>query len=419
MNIAIPRGTKDILPDEIHRWQALEEIFRNCCRSYGFEEIRTPVFEHTELFQRGVGDTTDIVQKEMYTFEIAGRSLTLKPEGTSPVARAYIENKLYALPKPAKYFYIIPCFRYEKMQKGRQRQFHQFGIETFGTDNMLADAEVIAVAVDYLSKIGLKDVSLRINSIGCPTCRAAYKEKLQHYLRPFLGDLCATCNDRFHRNPMRILDCKEEGCRRIAADAPRMADDLCETCRDAFWELQSNLDALRIEYLVDRDIVRGLDYYTKTAFEIVSDHLGAQSAVCGGGRYDHLIEEIGGPATPGVGFGMGVERLLLVQDALGIGQEKPSLCDVFIAAHGKKAQKQALALAASLRAEYWDVVVDVAGRSLKAQLKYADRSGAAQAILLGEDEMERGVVTLRDMVHSTQDEVPIGELNDTLERRKG
>ena len=364
MIINIPKGTKDILPKEVHKWQYLENAFARCCASYGYLEIRTPIFEHTELFRRGVGDTTDIVQKEMYTFEIAGRSLTLRPEGTSPVARSYIENKLYTDSLPAKMFYAIPCFRYEKMQKGRQRQFHQFGVEIFGTENMLADAEVIALAMDFLQSLGIDQLSLRINSIGCPACRETYKIALQDYVRPKFDELCDTCKDRFDRNPMRMLDCKSPACQSITALAPRMNDYLCKECSDAFADLQENLNAMDICYSIDTSIVRGLDYYTKTAFEIVSDHIGAQSAVCGGGRYDHLIEEIGGPNTPGVGFGMGIERLLLVLEALDIEPPNKKQCDVFIATHGKAATLRAQSIEQSLRRSGFLVLTDVMDRSL-------------------------------------------------------
>jgi len=410
MVISIPKGTKDILPSEVYRWHWVEKSFRDCCARYGFSEIRTPLFEHTELFKRGVGDTTDIVQKEMYTFELAGRSLTLKPEGTSPVVRAYIENKLYAEPMPAKYYYNIPCFRYEKMQKGRQRQFHQFGIEIFGTENMMADAEVIALAMDYLSGLGIDDLSLRINSIGCPACRTEYKKVLQEYLAPKLDILCDTCKDRFDRNPMRILDCKSPVCKEATQDAPRMIEYLCAECKEAFEDLRDNLTALSIPYTIDTDIVRGLDYYTKTAFEIVSDKIGAQSTVCGGGRYDHLIEEIGGPSTPGVGFGLGIERLLLVLDAAGIRIPKPEPCDVFIAVLGKEPKAQAMQIAQSLRSAGCKVLTDVMGRTLKAQLKYADRAEASYTVIIGEDELQKGVVSLRNMKESTQKEIKIDEI---------
>lgn len=410
MIISIPKGTKDILPKDSYRWQWLEDAFRHCCAKYGFIEIRTPIFEHTELFKRGVGDTTDIVQKEMYTFELAGRSLTLKPEGTSPVARSFIENKLYADQLPAKYYYVTPCFRYEKMQKGRQRQFHQFGIEIFGTDNMLADTEVIALAMDFLSSLGIDDLKLHINSIGCTSCRTAYKEILQDYLRPSYEGLCDTCKDRFDRNPMRILDCKSPSCQKIYQDAPRMIDYICKGCRQAFDQLQINLSALDVAFEVDANIVRGLDYYTKTAFEIVSDKIGAQATVCGGGRYDHLIEEIGGPQTPGVGFGLGMERLLLVLEAAGIEIPEPEKCNVFIATLGDAAAKEALRIAKDLRQHDVKVVTDVMQRNIKGQMKYADRLNADYTIVIGDDELEKGVVTLRDMRRSEQKEISISNI---------
>lgn len=412
--INIPKGTKDILPSESYKWQFVENKFRETCSKYGFKEIRTPMFEHTELFQRGIGDTTDVVQKEMYTFEIAERSLTLKPEGTAGVGRAFIENKLYADTLPAKYYYITPCFRYEKMQKGRQREFHQFGIETFGSSSMLADAETIAIAMDFLSSLGIDDLELRINSIGCPECRSAYRKALQDFLRPHLDDLCETCKGRFDRNPMRILDCKSPECNKIAEGAPKMLDFLCEDCKKAFEELKTYLSAFGIKYIVDPDIVRGLDYYTKTAFEIKSDKLGAQSTVCGGGRYDNLIEELGGPATCGVGFGLGIERLLLVIEAAGIEIPKEESADVFIACLGVRAKAEGLGIATSLRQKGIKTCVDVMDRGLKAQLKYADRLGAKYSIVIGDEELDKGVVTLRDMINSSQKEVKLKDLDKEI-----
>jgi len=415
MIINIPKGTKDILPKDIYKWQYLESMFRSSCEKYGFTEIRTPMFEHTELFKRGIGDTTDVVQKEMYTFEIAERSLTLKPEGTSPVVRSYIENKLYVEQSPAKFYYITPCFRYEKMQKGRQREFHQFGIEIFGASSMLADAEVIALAMDFFTSLGIKNLKLHINSIGCPSCRAQYRKALQDFLRPNLDKLCDTCKDRFDKNPMRILDCKSPECQKYVVGAPKMLDYLCDDCKAAFSDLKANLDALGIAYEVDPGIVRGLDYYTKTAFEIISEDLGAQSTVCGGGRYDNLIEEVGGPATPGVGFGLGIERLLLILEANGIEITQPKTCDVFIASIGDKAKAEGLKIGKELRAAGKKVLCDVCERGLKAQFKYADRLNADYTIVIGDDEIEKGVVSLRDMKNSTQEEVEIGKI---LERIK-
>ena len=416
MIINIPKGTKDILPSESYKWQWLEKRIRDTAAQYGFKEIRTPMFEHTELFARGIGDTTDVVQKEMYTFEIAERSLTLKPEGTAGVVRSYIENKMYADPQPGKYYYIIPCFRYEKMQKGRQRQFHQFGIEIFGTENMMADAEVIELAWNFLTGLGITGLKLHINSIGCPKCRGEYRKALQNFLRPHYDELSETSKGRFEKNPMRILDSKDPDDKKFSEGAPRMIDYLCDECRNAFEDLKTDLDALGIPYEVDPNIVRGLDYYTKTAFEFISDDLGAQSTVCGGGRYDHLVEEVGGPYTPGVGFGMGLERLLLILEAKGIEIPKPSDCDVFIATLGDRARLEGLKLADSLRAKGSRVLTDVMGRGLKAQLKYADRSGAGYTVVIGDDELDKGVVTLRDMINSTQKEIRIDEIDEEIHR---
>ncbi|MBR5640989.1 MAG: histidine--tRNA ligase [Firmicutes bacterium] len=416
MMINIPKGTKDILPSESYKWQWLEERIRKTAANYGFKEIRTPMFEHTELFARGIGDTTDVVQKEMYTFEIAERSLTLKPEGTAGVVRSYIENKMYADPQPGKYYYIIPCFRYEKMQKGRQRQFHQFGIEIFGTENMMADAEVIALAWDFLTGLGITDLKLHINSIGCPECRGEYRKALQDFLRPHYDELSETSKDRFEKNPMRILDSKDPDDKKFSEGAPHMIDFLCDECKDAFADLQKDLDALGIPYEVDPNIVRGLDYYTKTAFEFISEDLGAQSTVCGGGRYDHLVEEIGGPYTPGIGFGMGLERLLLILEAKGIEIPKPAGADVFIATLGERAKFEGLKLAKDLRSKGFSVLTDVMGRGLKAQLKYADRSDARFTVVIGDDELDKGVVTLRDMINSTQKEIGIDSIVEEINR---
>ena len=416
MNISIPKGTKDITPKDVYKWQYLEAAFRDTCSRYGYGEFRTPVFEHTELFKRGIGDTTDVVQKEMYTFEIAERSLTLKPEGTSPIVRSFIENKLYADTLPAKYYYITPCYRYEKMQKGRQREFHQFGIEVFGSNSMLADAEVINLAMDFFTGLGINNLKLHINSIGCPKCRAEYRKALQDFLRPNIDKFCSDCRERFEKNPMRILDCKVPEDKAMVEGAPVMLDYLCDDCRNAFTELQDNLKALGLEYEVDPGIVRGLDYYTKTAFEIVSSDLGAQSTVCGGGRYDNLIEEVGGPATPGVGFGLGIERLLLVLEANGIEIKQPELCDVFIASIGDEAKFEGLKIAKDLRSRGYKVMNDVSERGLKAQFKYADRLNADYTIVIGSDEIQKGVVSLRDMKNSTQEEVAIKDLAERLKK---
>ena len=414
--ISIPKGTKDILPKDVYKWQNVEELFRKTAEKYGFTEIRTPIIEHTELFARGIGDTTDVVQKEMYTFEIAGRSLTLKPEGTAGVGRSFIENKLYAEGLPAKFYYITPCYRYEKMQKGRQREFHQFGIEVFGSDKMSADAEVILLAYDFLTACGIDDVKLHINSIGCPKCRGEYRKALQDFLRPNYDLLCDTCKSRFERNPMRILDCKSPECKKLTVGAPKMLDYLCEDCRNAFEEVKKLLDIYGVPYEVDPGIVRGLDYYTKTAFEFVSEKLGSQSTVCGGGRYDHLIEELGGPATCGVGFGLGIERLLLIREASGIEEKQPSSCDVLVAGLGDAAKEYAMKLTKQMRASGIRVIIDVMERGLKAQFKYADRIGAKYVVVIGDDELAKGVFTLRDMANSAQCEVPKEELIETIQK---
>lgn len=398
-----PKGTKDILPSQVYKWQFVENAFREVCERYVLKEIRTPVFEHTELFSRGVGDTTDIVEKQMYTFEDYGkRSITLKPEGTSPVVRAFVEHKLYADVQPSKYYYIIPCFRYEKPQSGRLREFHQFGLEVFGTDNMMADAEVIGFASDFLSSLGIKDLELRINSIGCPSCRETYRNALKEFLKDKYDGLCETCKGRYERNPMRILDCKSSSCQELVEGAPFMLDYLCEECQEAFDDLKTNLDAMGIAYVVDPGIVRGLDYYTKTAFEFVSNKIGAQGTVCGGGRYDHLIEQIGGPPIPGVGFGLGVERLLLVMEASGIVIPEPENVDLFIAVMGAKGKAYGLKLMRKLRHNGCKAEMDIMGRNIKGQLKYADRLKTAYTIIIGDNELEENKVTLKNMKTSEQ-----------------
>ena len=418
MLTSAPKGTKDILPDQIYKWHYVEDHFRNICKTYGFKEIRTPMFEHTELFQRGVGDTTDIVQKEMYTFEDhAGRSITLKPEGTASVVRSFVEHKTYADVQPTKDFYIIPCFRYEKPQSGRLREFHQVGLEVFGTPDMLADCDVISIAHDFLDEMGVKDVELRINSVGCPKCRAAYRKALQDFLRPHYDELCDTCKDRFDRNPMRILDCKSPEDQKLVADAPLMIDYLCEDCRKAFEEVKAGLSAMNIDYVVDPKIVRGLDYYTKTAFEFVSNKIGAQGTVCGGGRYDNLVEEIGGPETPGVGFGLGIERLLLLMEANGVEIPEPAPLDVFVAVMGDEAKLKGQGILHELHLTGISAQMDILSRNLKGQFKYAARLGARYTVVIGDDEIERGVVQLKDMDAHEQAEVSIDTIVDELKKK--
>lgn len=410
-----PKGTKDMMPDQAYKWHYIEKAFTEICRKYGFDEIRTPVFEHTELFQRGVGDTTDIVQKEMYTFQDYGkRSITLKPEGTSPVVRAYTEHKLYAGVQPTKLYYNIPCFRYEKPQSGRLREFHQFGVETFGTADMMADAEIISLAYDFLQEMGITDIELRINSVGCPHCRKKHREALREFLKPKYDQLCDTCKDRFDRNPMRIIDCKSPVCHELVQVAPMMIDYMCDDCADAFEQLKSNLDAMGIEYTVDPGIVRGLDYYTKTAFEFVTTKIGAQGTVCGGGRYDHLVEEIGGPATPGVGFGLGKERLLLTMEACGVEIPEPAGADVFIAVMGDEAKAAGLKLMRELRQNGLAVQMDIMGRNIKNQFKYANRIHASKTVVIGQDELENDSFTIKNMETSEQVTVPMGSLAEEL-----
>ena len=377
MAIKAPKGTKDTMPRDSYKVQYIEKEFSELCRLYGFGEVRTPMFESTELFNRGVGETTDIVQKEMYTFEDLGhRSITLKPEGTSPAVRAFIESHDYAEMQPTKYYYDSPCFRYERPQAGRLREFHQFGVENFGTPDMMADAEVIALASDFIKKIGIEDVELRINSVGCRECRPVYRKALQDYLRPYYEDLSDISKDRFEANPMRIIDSKDITDQRIAKDAPYMLDYLCDDCKAAFEALKTNLDAMGISYVVDPRIVRGLDYYTKTAFEFVTTKIGAQGTVCGGGRYDHLVEEIGGPSIPGVGFGLGKERLLILMEQNDIIVDDPNVPDISVSFIGDKARLYALDLVHKLRACGVSAIIDTLNRNLKGQMKYANKLNA-------------------------------------------
>lgn len=417
MAIIAPKGTKDTLPSQVYKWQYVERKFSEICDKYGFKEIRTPDFEHTELFKRGVGDTTDIVQKEMYTFEdYAGRSITLKPEGTSPVTRAFIEHKQYAEVQPTKYYYITPCFRYEKPQSGRLRAFHQFGIEVFGTPSMLADAECICLGYDFLHAMGLTDIKLKINSVGCPKCRQKHREALKKFLEPVYDKLCNTCKDRYERNPMRILDCKSEICQELVKDAPNMIDYLCDDCKDAFEDIKSNLDAMGIEYIVDPRIVRGLDYYTKTAFEFIMDSNGTQGTVCGGGRYDHLVEEIGGPPIPGVGFGLGIERLLMLMEERGVEIPQPEPIKAFIAVMGENAKKFGIKLLRDLRNQGIKAEMDTLERNVKGQFKYADRLGAKYTVVIGDNELEEGSVSIKEMATSQQREVKLENLLEELSK---
>ena len=411
-----PKGTKDILPEQIGKWNYVENIFREKCKRFGFREIRTPLFEHTELFSRGVGDTTDIVQKEMYTFKDYGeRSITLKPEGTASVVRAFLESKQYAETQPTKYFYITPCYRYEKPQAGRLREFHQFGIEVFGAKSMLADIEVISLADNLLKSFGIDGLELRINSVGCPECRAKYRDALREYFRPHYDNLCDTCKDRYERNPMRIIDCKSPEDQKIAAGAPSILDYLCDDCSNAFNDLQKGLDAAGIEYIVDPTIVRGLDYYTKTAFEFVSNDIGAQGTVCGGGRYDNLISEVGGQDIPGVGFGLGIERLLLLMENKGISFPEEDTMDALIVTLGDDAKYYGIKLANELRASGINCDMDSMERNMKGQLKFADRRGYKYAVIIGDNELASGKCQVKNLKESTASDVEFEKLADALQ----
>jgi len=417
IKIQAPKGTKDSLPGQIYRWQFVEEKFREVARGFGFTEIRTPLIEYTELFERGIGDTTDVVEKQMYTFKDYGdRSITLRPEGTAGVVRAYIENNLSSGGAPAKLWYEIPCFRYEKPQAGRLREFHQFGIEIIGSKDMLADAEVIAFGDAFFRAVGLEGLSLRVNSIGCPECRPAYRKRLQGYFEGYLDKLCDTCKSRYERNPMRIFDCKSPICREIAEGAPVMLDSLCGSCEADFAALKENLSALGIVFEIDAGIVRGLDYYTKTAFEFVSDRIGAQGTVCGGGRYDYLMKELGGPDTPGVGFGLGIERMLLAMEASGAEAPFPSGPDVFLVYIGDPAKIHAQDLLRKLREKGFSAVMDVCARNVKGQFKYADKTGARKVVIIGEDELASGMAKVKDMQSGEETGCALGEVVGFLEK---
>lgn len=400
------KGTKDVLPSESYKNQYIEATCLSVAEAFGYKEMRTPVFEHTELFQRGVGDTTDVVQKEMYTFDDkGGRSITLRPEGTSGAARAFLENGLSNEALPQKICYLTSCYRYEKPQAGRLREFHQFGIECFGATSPLADAEMIMLAGQVFNELGVKDLHLELNSIGCPECRAEYHKALKEYFSQYTDELCDTCNDRLERNPMRILDCKSPVCSEIAKGAPVVLDYLCDECREHFEKVKAYLTAAGIEYVINPQIVRGLDYYTKTVFEYVSDAIGSQGTVCGGGRYDGLLEELGGQHTPSLGFGMGLERLQLVMEAQGCDFPEPSKPDLFIVAMGEKATLKAVEIAKDMRDEGFSVVYDLNGRSLRAQMKYADKLGAKFNVVIGDNEVENKVVSLKDMATGESSEI--------------
>ena len=411
MEVQAPKGTKDMLPQDAYKWHFVENKFREIAKFYGMREIRTPMFEHTDLFLRGVGDTTDIVQKEMYTFNDKGnRSITLKPEGTSPVVRAFIENRLFNEAQPTKLYYAIPCFRYENVQKGRLRQFHQFGTEVFGSKEPSMDAEVIAFAMEFLKSLGLKSLSLNINNLGCPNCRPKYNEALKKFLEENYDDLCGLCQSRFEKNPMRILDCKNKNCGEITKNAPIILDYMCEECDTHFTEVKKYLDALNIPYTVDPGIVRGLDYYTKTIFEILNDDF----TVCGGGRYDRLIEQLGGPEMPAVGFGLGIERLLLTLQNEGVEIPNEGLYDLYIGARGEDGKLASFKLANALRTRGIKTEINHMGRSLKAEMKYANKIGAKFTVVLGDDELQTGNAKFKRMSDGEQFEVNLNNIEEIV-----
>jgi len=414
MQIKAPRGTKDILPDQISVWQYVESVFQQICHNFNYKEIRIPTFEQTELFQRGVGDTTDIVQKEMYTFpDKAGRSMTLRPEGTAGVIRAYLENGLSSAGSPLKLYYILNNFRYEKMGKGRYREFYQMGCEIIDSSEATADVELISLLYSFFEKLGLKKINLKINSIGCPKCKPGYSEKLKDYLRPHLDDLCINCQERFDRNPFRILDCKIDQETEIVKNAPLQKDYLCNDCQEHQQAVLEQLDEIGLNYEIDGHIVRGLDYYSRTVFEFVSENVGTQGTICGGGRYDGLVEELGGPQTPAVGFALGVERLLLEMESQNIKFPEESPVDLYILSFPDTISKVA-SLSHKLRAQDITVEYDLMNRSFKAQMKHANRVKAKYLIVLGADEINSGRAQLKRMVDGLEKEIELASLAGEL-----
>ncbi len=409
--ISAPKGMLDILPEQSGKWAALEGVIREICGRYGFEEIRTPVVEHTEVFSRGVGDTTDVVSKEMYTFEDkGGRSITLRPEGTAGIVRSFLENGLYNAPLPVKLFYLIGCYRYEKPQKGRLREFHQFGVEMFGATDPISDATVISLPHRIFEELGVTGVKLHLNSIGCRECRAEYREALKRYFEDKKDKLCPTCLTRLEKNPMRILDCKDAGCKELSAEAPLILDHICNDCKEHFVKVQGYLAAMNIPFEIDPRIVRGLDYYNRTVFEFVSSDLGAQSTVCGGGRYDGMTTQLGGDDYPGIGFAMGLERFMLMLESQGIELGERKAPELYIAPMGDAAKVKAAELFAKLT-DGAGVATDLMGKSLKAQMKYASKIGAKYVLVIGEGELESGKAVLKDMFGGEPKEIELDALS--------
>ncbi len=413
-----PRGTTDILPSASQLWQYIEGQLADIFALFGYKEIRTPVFEETELFERGIGEATDIVEKEMYTFtDRAGRSLTLRPEGTAPVVRAYLQHKLYGEPQPVKVYYIGPMFRYERPQAGRSRQFHQYGAEALGAQDPATDAEMIAIPMELYRRLGLEELQVELNSIGCPLCREAYRKYLVQALEPKSDQLCGDCQRRLSRNPLRVLDCKSETCNGVKVGLRSILDFLCPECDDHFKQVRTYLDLLQVPYAINPNLVRGFDYYTKTVFEILYSDLGAQSAIAGGGRYDGLIEECGGPAMPAVGFAAGMERLLLTLEDRGWQPPVSNSIDVFVAG-GRETRVAVVKLVFQLRKAGLSTEMDYGDRSLRAQMKAANRLNATWTVIMGEEELTRKQALVRHMVNGQQEEVPLDGLNDWLLQQK-
>ena len=397
INIKRPNGTEDVLPKDVYKWHTIEKIARETAESFGFSEIRIPTFENTDLFLRSVGETTDVVQKEMYTVKAKETEFTLRPEGTAGTIRAMLQNGLLNEALPQKVYYMLSCFRHERPQAGRLREFHQFGVEMAGSPAPSADAEVILLAKTILDRLGLKNIELHINSIGCPSCRAKYHEALRAYFEPHKEELCDTCKERLVKNPMRLLDCKSPICKGIGKDAPLILDYLCDECREHFEAFKKYLTGFDIEYIVDPKIVRGLDYYTKSVFEFITTEIGAQGTVCAGGRYDGLIEQLGGQHVPALGFGMGFERLLLVMDKQGCDYLTPKTCDIYFATMGEASLVKAMELVKGLREFGYRAEYDLMGRGIKAQMKYANKIGAVYTMVLGDNELECGKTKLKEM----------------------
>ena len=409
------RGTQDILPNDIYKWSYMENIIRDLCALYGYGEIRTPIFEETKLFLRGIGDTTDVVTKEMYTFEDrGGRSITLRPENTASAVRAFLEHKLYGDQGVHKLFYIGSMFRYDRPQAGRYREFHQFGVEILGASSPLADVEVIVLAYRLFQKLGLQNLELRINSIGDKNCRNAYKKELISYYESQKDMLCEDCKQRLYKNPLRLLDCKEDNCKILAKNAPVITNYLCEACHNKFEKVKSGLTALHISYVVDPGLVRGLDYYTNTAFEIQYPPLGAQSAICGGGRYDKLVEEMGGPDVPGIGFAVGLERLLLALEGQNLIPNCPQKSSVYIVALGEKAEIEGLKIQGELRKKGVMTYMDLQEKSLKGQMKQAGKVQSIYAVIIGENEIEQGKATVKHMQTGEQNEISFSQVADYI-----